>query len=58
MPSIRRVNELFTPLPRCNNLIQRIFVAYFPNKLPAVKNGVIDGTRTRNSQDHNLELYH
>lgn len=21
-------------------------------------NGVIDGTRTRNSQDHNLELYH
>ena len=22
------------------------------------KNGVADGTRTRNSQNHNLELYH
>ena len=23
-----------------------------------LKNGVADGTRTRNSQNHNLELYH
>jgi hypothetical protein len=23
-----------------------------------LKNGVTDGTRTRNSQNHNLELYH
>ncbi len=27
-------------------------------RLPAFKNGVADGTRTRNSQNHNLELYH
>ena len=25
---------------------------------PGIKNGVADGTRTRNSQNHNLELYH
>jgi hypothetical protein len=25
---------------------------------PMLKNGVTDGTRTRNSQNHNLELYH
>jgi hypothetical protein len=24
----------------------------------SLKNGVADGTRTRNSQNHNLELYH
>ncbi len=32
------------------------------HRLPALivpfKNGVVDGTRTRNSQYHKLELYH
>ena len=40
------------------NRQQSLYLCAFQSVLTSKKGRVTDGTRTRNSQNHNLELYH
>jgi hypothetical protein len=55
IPGMRRG---FTKMASLEGALARRVVEFATANSRPVSTGVTDGTRTRNSQNHNLELYH